>query len=101
MIKDKKGQSLVLFIVLLPLLLAFMAFVIDTGIMYNKKIVVKSLIKNETIIEEIKEKFNLNKVSYKKVYMKDECIIVETSAKAVFGKIINKNEYEIIVKKCE
>lgn len=101
MIKDKKGQSLVLFIILLPLLIMFMAFVIDTGVMYNKKIVIKNIIKNEKSIENIENKLNINKISYKKVYEKNECLIVESNVKAIFGKIIKKSEYEIVVKKCE
>lgn len=101
MIKDKKGQALVLFIILLPLMLMFMAFVVDTGIMFNKKIVVKNMIKNETNVEEIENKFKINNVSYKNIYIKNNCVIVESNVKAVFGKIINKSEYEIIVEKCE
>lgn len=101
MIRDKKGQALILFVILLPLMLMFMAFVVDTGIMFNKKIVVKNLIKNETSIEEIENKLKINKVSYKKIYEKNKCVIIESNVKAIFGKILKKSEYEIIVKKCE
>ena len=57
---NKKGQSLVMFIIFLPLMIMALALVVDVGIMYNAKI------KGERLIEEAKEK-NLDIEEYFKI----------------------------------
>lgn len=101
---NKKGQSLVLFIIFLPLIVIALAFVVDVGLMYNAKI------KGERLLEEakrdnynIEEYFKLNNldISLKNSSGdKGSCVIIKYRVESVFGRIINFNSYDIEVTDC-
>lgn len=100
---NRKGQSLVMFIIFLPLMIMGLALVIDVGIMYNAKI------KGERLLEEGKEKkldiekyFELNDIKIDKNSSKIEegCVIINYRVKSVFGKILNIDDYKIEVSDC-
>ena len=100
---NKKGQSLVMFIIFLPLMIMALALVVDVGIMYNAKI------KGERLLEEGKEKgldiekyFELNDIKIDKNSSKIEegCVIINYRVESVFGKILNIDDYKIEVSDC-
>ena len=98
--KNKNGQALIMFILLLPILLMLMAFVIDTSVLYSEKIKIENIIKEKNEEDNIKEALNINNVVYE-LKEEDSCIIIKTSKESIFGKIIGKKQYDIEIKKCE
>ena len=102
--KNKKGQSLVIFVILLPLLIMGLALVVDVGIMYNAKT------KGERLLEEAKkgnldiyDYFKLNDIeaNIEKTSNKTgSCVIIKYKIDSIFGKIIGLKEYDIEINDC-
>ena len=101
---NKKGQSLVMFVIMLPLMILALALVVDVGLMYNAKI------RGERLLEEAKEK-NLDLKEYFKINDIDaeiknssandkNCDIINYRVESVFGKIIKIDDYLIEVSDC-
>jgi len=67
---NKHGQTLVLFVLLIPLIIILMAIIVDTGIVTNKKnhieevtkMVIKDLLKDKINESEAKELFIKNDI---------------------------------------
>lgn len=100
---NKKGQSLVMFVIFLPIMIMGLALVVDVGIMYNAKI------KGERLLEEAKEKklnivkyFELNNIEIDKNSSKidETCVIIKYRVESVFGKILNIDNYKIEISDC-
>ena len=87
MISNKRGQTLILFIILIPLILGVMAVVVDVGLIVSKssslkettRLVVKDSLNNDLSEEEIKELFVKNKIEID----------------SIFGAIIGLKKYTI------
>ena len=106
---NKKGQMLVLFIILLPLILMFVGFIIDTGYLYIEKRKVDLIVKDtveygiknyhDTTEEELYEllKQNIDNINEHKIIKKDNTIKVSVLVQkdSVFSFIFNKEKYEI------
>ena len=107
---NNKGQTLVIFIVFLPLLLIIMATVIDIGLMYYEKNKLDNLnmmvtefgidnIENENIKIEIENLINKNdsEAELKRLEIDDNKIEINLTkmTKSTFGNIIGIKEYEI------
>ena len=104
---NNKGQSLVMFIVILPLILMIVALVVDTGSSIFEKNNINSIIKlsineyfeddltEEEIIDLIKK--NDKTLNDIKVTITDDKIniIVEDKVESIFGRIFNIKLYEI------
>lgn len=108
--KNSKGQTLVMFVVFLPLFLIIVAFIIDIGIMYYKKIELDNLntmvikyginhldednlqIKLDDLITK-----NDNKINKKRIKIKNSLIEIklEKDIDSIFGKIIGLKTYNI------
>lgn len=103
---NNKGQSLIIFIIILPIIFASLAFVFDYSlIIYNQnrlESLTKSIINTTTDSEDIKELYAKNNVditNYKCHYNVDDIVVENTLyIKSVFGNLINKKEYKIEVK---
>lgn len=102
---NKKGQVLVLFIILLPLFLMVLAIVIDTSVMMSSKIKGEDLL--ESAIQnnyDINEYFKINDIELKNVeyYQKNNknCVIINYDTSSIFGSIIGIKEYKIKIEKC-
>lgn len=103
---NKHGQTLALFVILIPILLLLVAFVVDMGVVINSKVKTKEVAK--TIIrenfdnfneEKVKEVFNKNKISTQnleiirsdnKINIKNKCEV-----ESIFGAIIGLKSYSI------
>ena len=108
---NNKGQTLVVFILLLPIFLALCAFVIDVGLMTYENI--KSKNATESILVNVVEKNKINDESIKELYKKNDINVDNLKIKitpetinieidyyipSIFGKILQIEEYEVRVK---
>lgn len=105
---NKRGQTLILFVILIPILLGLCALVIDVGLIVSKSVelkeVSKSIIRHsylDTSEEEIREMFLENDIPVNNLVIEiDEFRIHiqnEYKIDSIFGKIIGIQEYEINV----
>jgi len=110
---NNKGQTLIIFIVFLPLLLIIMATVIDVSLMYYEKNKLDNLnmmvteyglnhIEDEKLEEKINKLVNKNdnEIKIKKIVISENKVIITLSKSnnSTFGKIIGIEEYKIISK---
>lgn len=108
---NNKGQTLVVFILLLPIFLALCAFVIDVGLMSYENIKLRNATKS--ILTSVVEKNKINDESIKDLYHKNDININNLEIKitpetiniendyyipSIFGKILQIEEYEVRVK---
>ena len=105
---NKRGQTLIIFVMLIPIILTMAALVIDVGLLYYKKneytgIVeesIKEYFKDENLTSA-KKTLTLNGVSLDdtEINISDNKITVtlDTKVDSIFGKVIRINEYEIKV----
>lgn len=105
---NKRGQTLIIFVMLIPIILTMAALVIDVGLLYYKKneytgIVeesIKEYFKDEDILSA-KKTLTLNGVSLDdtEINVSDNKITVtlDTKVDSIFGKVIRINDYEIKV----
>ncbi len=107
---NNKGQTLVIFIILLPMFLALCAFVIDVGLMTYENIKLKNTTKS--VLNSVVDKNKINEEDIKKLYQKnkinidnieiiinDEIIQIKNQyfIDSLFGKILQIKEYEVRV----
>lgn len=103
---NKKGQSLIMFVLLLPVMLMIFALIIDVGLMYNAKI------KGEALLEEaikdnkdVEEYFEINDIDIDNIKFDSKngnsCVIIKYRIDSVFGSLVGIREYEISVNNCE
>ena len=109
---DNKGQTLVLFVILLPLLFVLLALVIDIGLLVNEKSKVdnavkdsiKSSLKSEPSSNQIVEErvaylinSNIEDIKIKKIEYKDSVLYVSVSKnyKTLFARILSQKNYSI------
>ncbi len=107
---NNKGQTLIMFILLIPLILVIMALVIDTSFVYKEKIKFQSVTK--TIMKTTYEKkdaidFNDKIINlYKKngidtnnmvIKVNSDNVFIKNQAKvkSIFGNIIGIKNYEV------
>lgn len=110
MIKNKRGQTLILFVILIPIMLLLCALVIDTGLVvvenHHLKEVTKTIIKeeidninNNNIEEEIKKSFKMNEIDINKlnIAILDNKLKIsnEIEVASIFGNIIGIKNYKI------
>ena len=109
---NNKGQTLVIFIILIPLLITLMAFVVDISYMYreNNKLenTTKTIIKNlyderldGNIESKVKDLYKKNKIDEKnvKVTASDDYLTIDNNyeVKSIFGKLIGLKKYKVKV----
>lgn len=104
---NKHGQTLILFVILIPILLLFAALIIDTGIVISKKVHmleitkegIKEVLNNNLDILSIKELLIENKIDTTKLEINtyDKRIEVknEIEADSFFASMIGIKTYQI------
>ena len=104
---DNKGQTLVIFIIILPLIILAMAFIVDTGIMIiNKskldstsKVIIDKYYDYEgdinLVVKEYLDNNDINYESYKVIREDNFRIEIKSKIDSIFGKVIGLKEYEI------
>lgn len=108
---NKKGQTLIIFVILIPIIMAIFALVIDIGLMTYENVKLKNTTK--TILKEGLKNNDLNENYLKKMLLKngincDNLKIYDDDNKftiynqyfisSMFGKILGIKEYEVNVK---
>lgn len=103
---NKRGQTLVIFTILLPIFLFCCTLVIDVGLMIRDKIKGSNLL--SIAVEnkyDISDYFELNDINIKKIkYVEKngkDCVIINYSTDSVFGKILGYKEYQINIENCK
>ena len=104
---NNKGQTLVIFIIILPLIILAMAFIVDTGLMIiNKskldstsKVIIDKYYDYEgdinLIVKEYLENNNIKYTNYSVRKDSNLAIEIESTIDSIFGKVINLKEYKI------
>ena len=103
---NNKGQVLVLFLLVLPIVVGFLAFFIDISMVkYEKSRIegitesnLKIILENEVIdVDKISNVFSKNDVKISKVLINgDEITInVEKEIKSIFGKVLDFDFYKL------
>lgn len=107
---NRKGQTLIVFTLLLPILLLLMAFVIDTGFILKEstrlnsttKTILKTTFENRrdgSYREEVEQIFKKNDIPITnlQVIVQEDAVQISNSyyVSSIFGKIIGIKEYEI------
>lgn len=107
---NNKGQALIFFVLILPLLLLLAAYIVDnTYIAYNtnklnqiNKLIVKDAVINKMTKEEIKEYVEKNdkdiKIDFMFVSSDKVELTLKKEIKSLFGSIIGKDHYTLISK---
>lgn len=108
---NNKGQTLVIFILLLPVFLALCAFVIDVGLMSYENIKLKNTTKS--ILNSVTDKNKITKNAIIDLYKQNDINVDNLVLKidenaielendyfisSIFGKILQIEEYEVRVK---
>ena len=91
---NRKGQTLVIFIIILPVILIAMAYLVDTGLMLINKSKLDST--SKIIIDKYYDyEGDINSVIQK--YLKDNNFNLKIDIKiaSIFGKVVGFEEYEI------
>ena len=103
---NKKGQTLILFVILIPILLGVAAFVIDTGYIVCKSTKLKEVTKNIldmniSTIDDIKKNYEENGIPVDNldVLVSDNEVHIENEyfIDSIFGAVIGIDEYKIKV----
>lgn len=107
---NKQGQTLILFVILLPILLLLFAVVVDTGIVIKEQTKLKSTLRTilkttyqkkeeenyEAIIKELCSKNNIPTDNLQIEVIDTNIIVSNTYEKeSIFGKIVGINSYKI------
>lgn len=101
---NKHGGTLILFIILIPIIIIFMAFVVDLGLAKSRKIklveTTKEIIKNNFNNDDAKiiEVFNKNGIAVNLKRDNNKINIkIKEDIKSIFGNIIGIKSYKIKV----
>lgn len=104
---NNHGQTLVLFIIFIPVLLMLCAFVIDTGVVFKEnnklssttKIVLEEAMEKDLDDQRIKELFEENEIptSDLKIQREESKITIKVDYRidSIFAKMIGIKDYEI------
>ena len=104
---NNKGQTLVIFIIVLPLIILAMAFIVDTGLMVINKSKLDSTSKViidkyydyegdiDLVVREYLDNNDINYQSYKIERNNNFKIEIKSTIDSIFGKVIGLKEYEI------
>ena len=99
---NNKGQSLTIFIIIIPIIFTVFAFTIDYAyIIYNQERyenISKNILETTTDLEEIKNLYLKNNYSVDNLkYINNDSEIIisnKENIKSIFGNILNIKEYE-------
>lgn len=103
---NSKGQTLVLFVVLIPFILALFAFVIDSAYIVRKntelygiaKSSLRSVVVDNKSIASVREVILKNDDNIEIVSFDDSSIHLKNSVEPIFGKIVGYDKYNLETK---
>lgn len=107
---NNKGQTLILFVLIVPVLLLLLAFVVDTGLLLKERTKINSITRtilkttfenrfDENYNEKVVSLFEKNNLPTNNIIITKEedkvLIVVEYDKESIFGKIIGIQSYKI------
>lgn len=104
---NKKGQVLILFVLIIPILMLLSTYIVDNVyITYNKnklnqinELIIEDVSRGNLEIDDIEEYINKNDkdIKIKYIYLGDDevQIILKKDIKSLFGKIIGQDSYSL------
>lgn len=102
---NNKGQTLVLFVVMLPIILLGVCFFIDTGLIIYEQNRLEKLASEVVHYEEQLDDASKIETLIKKndknitIEVKDKTFLLEKNVKSIFGQVIGMKEYHLKVEK--
>ena len=108
---NNKGQSLIIFVLILPVIVLFVAFLIDSSLSIMEKSKIDGIISSNmqnSLNKDIRDVEKIKKVLVKNAKMDVDVKIVDdklvvkakSTKKSVFGKILNFSWYELDFNYC-
>ncbi len=88
---NKRGQTLILFVILIPILLGMAAVVVDVGYLISKNVELKEV--SKTILEEVMEDASVEKI--KDLFLLNDIPVENLEVDILNDQIHIQNEYEI------
>ncbi len=106
---NNKGQTLVIFIIILPVIILGVSYLVDTGLMYigrsklisTCKVIIDKYYDEEISDSKVEEYLKDNEIKYTdyKVSRNDNLSIeVKSKIDSIFGNVVGIKEYEISAK---
>lgn len=89
---NKHGQTLILFVILIPILLLLAALVVDTGVVFSKKVQVKEVMK-EGIKEALINHQDIDAI--KEMLVKNNIDVTNLEVEFLDSRIEMKNQIEV------
>lgn len=108
---NRKGQTLILFVILIPLLLGLAAFLIDMGLIISKKVHYNEV--TRTVLNDVYKDGDFKEEDFKRILIKNEVdidnlkIIIDdhkiiinniVEIESIMGNIIGIKKYEIKIR---
>ena len=106
---NNKGQTLVIFIIILPVIILGVSYLVDTGLMYigrsklisTCKVIIDEYYDEENIDNKVKKYLEDNDIKYTDYKVsRDNNLKLEVDSKidSIFGNVVGIKEYEISAK---
>ena len=106
---NNRGQTLVIFIIILPVIILGVSYLVDTGLMYigrsklisTCKVIIDEYYDEENIDNKVKKYLEDNDIKYTdyKVSRDNNLKLeVESTIDSIFGNVVGIKEYEISAK---
>lgn len=107
---NNKGQTLIIFVILVPIIITMMALVVDVGMLENKVLKTKNIVDvaikeyfNKEDVTVISKTLEENDISTDKLVIKrndnEVGVNVEYEMSSLFGKIVGLQKYDVKVKR--
>ena len=107
---NNKGQTLIIFVILVPIIITMMALVVDVGMLENKVLKTKNIVDvaikeyfNKEDVTVISKTLEENDISTDKLIIKrtdnEVGVNVEYEMSSLFGKIVGLQKYDVKVKR--
>lgn len=106
---NNKGQTLVIFIIILPVIILGVSYLVDTGLMYigrsklisTCKVIIDEYYDEEISNSKVEEYLKNNDIKYTDYKVsRDNNLSIEVDSKidSIFGNVVGIKEYEISAK---
>lgn len=99
---NKKGQALVMFVLLVPIIILIIVFLIDVLSANNYKNKGENLLYEAINLNaDIEKYFNDNEIVIDSISKNNDCYTIEYNYETIFAKIIGKKEFKIEITNCK
>ena len=102
---NNRGQTLIIFVILIPVVVVMLALVVDIGYMNIEKIKYQGIVElamkegmEKQSVEALEKSLELNEIEkseYQVSYQNDVEVLFDKKVSSIFGRIIAIEDYEI------